>query len=100
MKFGYCLTVAGSGCLECFLESHSVCARRVFFYAESAEAAGGNANIRWVDVSVDIEISLVPVHALADVISQPADRKNIASAVQRNSVIEVETRAGHDFLMD
>ena len=100
MKFGYCLAVAGSGCLECFLKGHGVCAGRIFFSAESAKPASGNANISRINVAIDIEVSLVPMHAFADVISQPADRKNIASAVQGNSVIEVEALACQDLFVD
>jgi hypothetical protein len=40
------------------------------------------------------------VHTFADVIGQPADCENIASAVERNPVIEVEALARPDFFVD
>src|SRR5256885_17046158 len=51
-------------------------------------------------MAIDVEISLVPMHAFANVISQPTDRENIASAIQRYPISEVEALACEDFFMD
>jgi hypothetical protein len=65
-------------------------AGRVLLAAEGAQAARGDANVGVVDVPVDVEVGDVAVHALAHVIGQPADRQNVAGAVERNAVVEAE----------
>src|SRR3954471_16685028 len=100
MKLGYCFTVAGSRGFKCFVEGHRVSPRRILFPSESAQPAGGYANIRRIDMAIDVEISLVAVHSFANVISQPTDCENIASAIQRYPISEVEALACKDFFMD
>ncbi len=45
-------------------------------------------------MAVDVEVRLVAVHAFADVIGQPADRQNVAGAVEGESVIGAQALAG------
>ncbi len=51
-------------------------------------------------MTIDVEVSFVPVHTFADRIGQPADRKNIGAAVKRKAVVETQAFLGHDLLID
>ena len=77
MEFRNRFAVAGSGSLESFFERHRVGARRVLLAAKGAEPACGHADIRRINVAIDVEVGLVAVHALAHGIRQPADRKDV-----------------------
>ena len=94
------LGVAGSGGLECLFQRHGVGAGSVLLAPESAQPAGGHANVRGIDVAVDVEVSLVAVHAFAHVIGQPADGENVAGAVEREGVGCVEAFAGKHLGVD
>src|SRR5580658_5484420 len=71
MKFGDCLTVSRRCSLESFVERHGVCAGCVFLAAESAKPARGDAHIRGIDVPVDVEVSLIAMHALPYMVGHP-----------------------------
>ena len=90
VKFGDGLAVSGSGGFERLIERHGVGAGRIFLAAEGAEAAGGDTDVGGVDVSVDVEIRLVAVHAFANVIGHPAHGENIAGAVESEGIGGVE----------
>src|ERR1700676_61829 len=92
--------VAGGSGLEGFFKRHGVSAGRVFLSPESAEAAGGHANIRGIDVAVDVEVGLVAMHALAHGIRQPADGQDVGGAIERESVVGIQTLMGEDFVLD
>jgi len=98
VKLGHSLGVSGGGRLKCFLERHGVGAGRVLLAAEGAETAGGYTNICWIDVPVDIEIRAVAVHPFPDVIREPADGKNIAGAVEIDSVCGIEPLPCHHLI--
>ena len=49
---------------------------------------------------VDVEIRLIAVHAFAHGVGHPAHGKNVAGAVQGNSVVGVKPLASHNFLVD
>src|SRR3954465_2956176 len=100
VKFRNCLTVTGSRSFECFIQSHCVRAGRVFFSTKSAQPAGGNTNVRRINMAIDVEVCLVAVHSSADVISQPTDSENIPGAIQRDAIIKVEAFAGKHLLVD
>ncbi len=100
VKFGDGLGVTGSRGLEGLFERHGVGAGRVFLAAEGAQAAGGHADIRRIDMAVDVEISLVAVHALAHEVGHPAHGENVAGAVEGEGVVGAEALAGHDFSVD
>jgi hypothetical protein len=51
-------------------------------------------------MAIHIEVCLVPVHSFAHMICQPAERKNIGRAIQRNPVIKLEAFAGQDFFVN
>ena len=89
----------GSG-LESFIERHGVCARRVFLAAECAEAARSYADVRRIDVPVDVEVSLVAMHALANrLASQPTARIS-SGAIERESFVRTQPLACHDFIVN
>ena len=45
-------------------------------------------------MAIDVEVGDVAVHALADVVGQPADGENVAGAVERERVVGGEALAG------
>ena len=83
VEFRYRLAVSGSGSFECFIQGHGIGAGGIFLAPECAQTARRNANIRRIDVAIYVEISLVPVDSFANVIGEPADRKNIACTIER-----------------
>ena len=100
VKFGDRLGVSGSRGFERLFERHGVGAGRVFLAAEGAQAAGGHANVRRIDVAVDVEIRLVAVHALAHGVGHPAHGENVAGAVEGERVVGVQALAGEDFVVN
>src|SRR5271156_1088048 len=100
MKLSDRLGVARGSRFESLLKRHGVGARRILFAAEGAKAAGRDAYVRRIDVAIYVEVSLIAMHALADVIGHPAHRENIAGAVQREQVRGGEALAGHYFGMN
>ena len=92
--------VPGSGCLEGLFESHGVGTGSILFSPESAQAASSDAYIRRIDMAIHVEIGFIAVHALADMVRQPADRQNIAGSIQSQSVVSIEAFASQNLLMD
>jgi hypothetical protein len=72
----------------------------VSFSAKRAEAAGSYANIRRIDVAIDVEVRLVAVHALTHRICQPADREDVARAGEREGVVAAQALMGEYFVSD
>ena len=81
-------------------QRHGVGAGRIFLAAEGAQAAGRHADVRRIDVAIDVEVGLVAVHALAHEIRHPSHGENVAGAVKRERVGGIEPLAGHDFVVD
>ena len=81
VKFRDRFHVTGSSRLKCFFERHRIGTRCVFFSAERAQAARRDADVSGINVAIDVEVSLIVVHALANVIGQPADRQNVPGAI-------------------
>src|SRR5882724_8593670 len=98
VKLRYRFSIAGSGRLESFLESHGVRPRRVLFPAEGAKTASGNTNIGGINVAIDVEVCPVAVHSLAHRISQPSHREDIAAAIERQRVIRIKALPGKNLL--
>jgi hypothetical protein len=92
--------VSGSGGLVGLLQRHRVGARRILLSPKSAETAGRHADIRWIDMPIDIEVRLVPMQALADVIREPSHGKNVASPVKNKRVVTGQAFACQNFLGD
>ena len=93
VELGDCFGVAGSGGLERLFEGHGVGAGSVLLAAESAQAAGSDANVGRINVPVDVEIGFVAMQALADVVREPTDSKYVASLVKQESVFRGEAFA-------
>ena len=83
VKLGDRFAVARCGGFEYFFECHGVGTRSIRFSTESAEAAGGHAHVRGIDVSVDVEVGLIAMHAFAHVIGKPTHGKNVAALIKR-----------------
>ena len=100
VKLGHRFGVAGSRGLEGLFERHRVGAGSVFLAAEGAQAAGRHANVGRIDMAIDVEVRLVAVHALADLIRQPADGEDVAGAVERESVVVGQAFAGQHLVVN
>ena len=100
VKFGHGFAVAGSRGLEGFFQCHRVSPRRVLLAAESAQTAGGHADVGRIQVAIDVEIRSVAMQSLADVIRQPTHGQNIPGAVEREGVVDIQTLAGQNFVMN
>ncbi len=96
VKFGDGLTVSRGGGFKSFIERHGIGAGRVLLAAEGAEPARRYADVRGIDVAIDVEIRLVAMHALADVVGHPAHGENISAAVESESVVRIQPLAGQD----
>ena len=83
VKLGNRFAVAGSCCLPRLFEGHGVAGRVALLAAKGAEAASGHANIRRIDVPVDVEVGHVAVHAFAHVVGEPAHGQHVAAAIER-----------------
>jgi hypothetical protein len=51
-------------------------------------------------MTVNVEICLIPVQALADVISHPAEGEHITAAIKRESIREIQTVTSDHFDVD
>src|SRR5450631_1150381 len=100
VKLSYCLGVTGSSRLEGFFERHGVSARRVFLAPKGAQTARRHANIRRIDMAIDVEVRLVAMHPLPNPVGQPTHREDIAGAVKRKRIGLVQTLASEDFVFD
>ena len=100
MEFSDSFAVAGSGGFVGFFERHGVGTGRVFLTAKGTEAAGSYANIRRVNVAIDVEICFVPVETLAHVIGQPADSEDVPSTVENESVVSRQALARENLFGD
>src|SRR5262245_5393790 len=94
VKFRDRFGIAGSRSLEGFFERHGVGASCIVLASESAETAGGNADVGGIDVPVDVEICHVAMQALTHVIGKPPDSQNVRGAIERDRVFKAEPLAG------
>ena len=100
VEFGDRLSVSGGCGLESFFQRHGVSPGRIFLASEGTETARGHADVGRIDVAVDIEVGLIPVHAFANVVGKPADGEDVAGAVEREAVLLAKAFAGQHFLLD
>jgi hypothetical protein len=54
------------------------------------------ANIRGINVPVDVVVADIAVFLLADVIREPSERKQVVRLVKRDAVFRVEALAGEN----
>ena len=95
MKLGDGFRVAGGRCFPCLFECHGVAGGIAFLAAKGAELAGSHADVRRVDVAIDVEVGKVAVHPLADMVGQPAYCQHIRRGVKREAVVSAEALLGH-----
>src|SRR5689334_11899401 len=100
VELGHRLGIARSRSLPSFLQRHRVGARRVFLSAKGAQPAGRNAHVRRIDVTIYVEVRAVPVKALANVVGQPTDRKDVGGTIQGQSIHCVQPRRGEHLVGD
>ena len=100
VELGDGLGITGGGRLKRFFQRHGVSARRVLLTPERAQAARSHANIRRVQMAVNVEICLVAMHAFADVVGHPAHSQNVAGPIESQGVIRVQAHAGYNLVVD
>src|SRR5579875_2247962 len=100
MKLRGALGDALRGAAPDFVQRISVRALHVFIPAKGAEFAMCAADVRRIDVPVDVEIADIAVELFADVIRQPADGQQIVRGVERQAVFGGQAFASKNFLRD
>src|SRR6185437_13295875 len=83
--------------LPCLFERHCVRAVRIFLAPKRAQPTGSNADIRRIDVAIDVEKCRIAPHALAHMIRKPADSENIRGTIQRQTIFETQA-LGREYL--
>src|ERR1700735_3606321 len=86
MELGNRLAPALTRGLPNLLERHRVRSWIALLFAEGAQAAAGNANVRRIDMAVDVEVSNVSVHPLAHDIRHVSESEQIARSIERDAV--------------
>ena len=81
-------------------ERHGVGLRVVHALPEGAQAAARHADVRGVDMAVDVEIRHVAVLALAHQVGHVAHPQDVAGTVQRHAVLERQPLACLDLRAD
>src|ERR1700733_618054 len=100
VKFRDRLGISGSCCFERFFERHGVGARRIFLAPEGAESACSYADVRGIDVAIDIEIRLIAVHSLANGVRHPSEGKDVPGAIKVERIGSIQALASANFLVD
>ncbi len=77
VELGDCFRVARGRGFKRLVERHGVAGRVALLAAKGAQLAGGHAYVGGVNVAIDVEVGQVAVHALADVVGQPAHGQHI-----------------------
>src|ERR1017187_2816841 len=100
MEFGDRFAPAFARALPYLVERHGVCLGIAHALAESAQPATRHTNVGGVNVPVDVEVSGIAVHPLANQVGQIPQRQDIAGAVERYAIVEGEPLAGFHFSTD
>src|SRR5579864_2099695 len=100
MEFSNCFAVAGSSSFKGLFQRHCVSAGGVFFASEGAQPACGDADIGGINVTIDVEIGLVAVQALAHVVGQPTDGEDVTGSIERKRVIRTEALVGKHLVVN
>ena len=100
VKFSDSLTVSRGRSFESLIKRHGVGAGSIFLAAKRTEAAGRDADIRRIDVTINVEVRLVAMHAFADLVGHPAHGEDVAGAIEREGVGETEALAGNHLGMN
>src|SRR5580692_6124893 len=81
-------------------EGERVSAGSVRITTEGAKFAMRYADVRRIDVAIDVVIGDIAVALLTHVVRQPSDRKKIGGTIQRDAVLHAQAFAGEDFFRD
>src|SRR5208282_2616499 len=100
VKFRRALGDGFRGARENLIERKCVCARHVRRAPERAQLAMRDADIRRIDVPVDVEVADVAVALLADVVREPADCEQIVRLEEREAVFGAQALAGENLVRD
>ena len=100
VKFRDSFVVAGGRGFEGLFKSHRVRAGRIFLSSKGTQAARGHADIGRIQMAIDVEVSAIAMHALADVIGHPANRENISGAIEGERVLGIQAFARNNLVMD
>src|SRR5215472_10364779 len=100
VKLRYGFGISRSGSSKSLFEGHRISARRIFFPSKRTQTAGGHADVGGVDVTIDVEVCLISVHALAEVIGHPSHRQNVAGPVQNQRIGSIQALSRHYFLLN
>ena len=97
MKLRHRLRVARGRRLPSLFQRHGVACLVALLAPKGAQPAVRHANIRRVDVPVDVEVGHIPVHPLAHMVSQPAHSQHVRGTIKRNPVVELQPLASQNF---
>src|SRR3984893_10911352 len=86
------------GAREDFLEREGISARRIRRASKRAQLAMRHADIRGIDVPVDVEVADVSVAFLAHVVGQPANRQQVVRPVECQTVFGRQASTGENVL--
>src|ERR1700733_3288024 len=81
-----------------FFKGEGVSTRRIGIAAKGTEFAVRAADIRRIDVPVDVVVADIAVTLLADVIREPADGQEIVRFEKPQAFLSVEALAGENFI--
>ncbi len=88
------LGVSGGRRLPGLFERHGVPGRIALLAAEGAELASRHANIRGIDMAIDVEIGHIAMHLFPHIIRKPANSQHVLRPVERDSVFKAEPLPG------
>src|SRR5262245_4897037 len=100
VKLSHRFAIARGRRFERLFERHRVSAGTVLLPPKRAQPASSDANVCWIDVAVDVEVSYIAMQAFADVVRQPADCENVARVVQSKRVLSREPFVSQHFGMN
>src|SRR5262249_48176274 len=81
-------------------ERHGIGARGALVAPKSTQSTGRHADVGGINMAIHVEIRLVAMHALANMVGQPAQGEEIRGAIERQRILRTEALTGHYFLMD
>src|SRR5579864_953108 len=100
VEFRHSFGVTRSRCLVSLFQRHRIRARSILLPAKRAQSARRHANVRRIDMPVDVEISLVAVHPFAHRVRHPTDGKDVSGPIKSQRIIGVQALAGNNLGVD
>src|SRR6185437_3496260 len=100
MKFRRAFCDALPRALPNFFERVAVRSIGIFVAPECAQAAVSAADVRRIDVPVDVVVAEVAVALLANMIREPSNGQQIARFIERQAILSRKPLASEHFLRD